>query len=646
MMAKKIAAGISLLLLLASGAYLLLHTAGSGRPFERTEPLGQFRIAKAVEAEGAKIIASTVDNRLVLLVNGAVSKQVQIDDSIGDIAVSADRTKIYVGTASRKVFLYNVDLAPVGGFEVNGRVASLDSAGPGRLIVAYGIGQYSEKYWISLYDEQGTMEFRTQIGFDINAIASGAQGILFATDDGDVGLLSPAGEEVWRRSLQSPVARAGAAGEQFVAGDLEGNVYRLNAAGQVVWTSRVSNYKIGTVASVSAEGRVLAGDESGKMYMLGADGQLQHKTKLAANLVPGPLRLTEESFTLFTENGEQLDCSIDALFASNRQAAMLRTILIADAVLLLALIAALVAAIPRWRAAGARLWRRLLQSRKAYVLLLPSLSLMLLFKYVPALMAIGYSFTNFSLKEPLAFIGLDNFVKIGSDRLFWTGMKNMGLIVAATVVKDLTMPLLTAELIFWLRSSRLKYWLRTSFVLPTIVPGIVVILLWKMIYNPDAGLINHALESIGLGAWKHAWLAEESLAIWSIMFAGFPFISIFAFLVYYGGLIGISKDIYDAAAIDGMDVGKRFRFIDLPMIRPQIRLIVFLAVIGSVQSFANIYIYTRGGPGTATYVPGLQMYDKLSSGDFGYASSLGVVLAVIFLIGVYLNQKFAKAEGV
>jgi raffinose/stachyose/melibiose transport system permease protein len=164
-----------------------------------------------------------------------------------------------------------------------------------------------------------------------------------------------------------------------------------------------------------------------------------------------------------------------------------------------------------------------------------------------------------------------------------------------------------------------------------------------MMYDPYSGLINNLLVLVGLESWQHAWLGEADYAMWSIIFAGFPWITAFPFLVYMGGLINIDKDIFDAADIDGVSGMQRFFRIDLPLIRPQIRIILFFAYLGAIQMYSSIWVYTRGGPGHATYVPALQMYYQISNGaNLGYASAIGLVLFFIVLVGTLSRFRFGK----
>jgi ABC-type sugar transport system permease subunit len=295
----------------------------------------------------------------------------------------------------------------------------------------------------------------------------------------------------------------------------------------------------------------------------------------------------------------------------------------------------------RTRSGGARLSRRIYQARLAYLLLAPAMLLMLLFSYYPGIAAFYISFTNFSLSAPTEFVGLRNFLLLPQDPFFVVGIKNMLILLATNVAKALTVPLLVAELIYWMRNATLRYWFRTAFVFPAVVPGIVAILLWKVIWAPQIGLVNQLLRLVGLGQFQHAWLGEEGTALLAIILTGFPWVEIFAFLVYFGGLLGVNSEIYEAAAVDGANWLTRLLRIDIPSLMPQFRLILFFTFIGSLQGFAGIFVLTGGGPGTATYVPALEMFINISrAAEFGYASAIGFVLAAAVMALVLLRLRF------
>ena len=267
--------------------------------------------------------------------------------------------------------------------------------------------------------------------------------------------------------------------------------------------------------------------------------------------------------------------------------------------------------------------------------------LLLVFAYYPAISGLFYSLTDFSLSNPLEFIGMKNYAAMIHDRVFISGFKNMGFILAANLIKVSTFPLFTALLVFHLLHPRSRNFFKTAFIIPSIVPGIVTVLIWRMIYGSDVGLINQTLELLGLPQLRQAWLGNSRYALGSIIFAGFPWIGAFAFLIYFGGLINISKELYDAAKIDGANAWWCFWKIEFQLLKPQFGILLFFSYRGSIQAYSDIFVFTRGGPGFATYVPGLQMYLEIADrGNYGYASALGVVLfIVVFAVTIIVRSK-------
>jgi len=239
---------------------------------------------------------------------------------------------------------------------------------------------------------------------------------------------------------------------------------------------------------------------------------------------------------------------------------------------------------------------------------------------------------------------LRQFRSLADDRYFWTGIGNLVVLILTGFAK-LLVPLLVAELIFHLRSGRLRYWMRTLFVLQIIVPGVVGILLWVNIYDPNIGLANKVLRALGFGGLARVWLGDVDTALWSIVFIGFPWVNAFALLIFYGGLISIPGDLFDAAEVDGAGAFRRIVNIHLPLLLGQVRLLVILTFIATVQEFAAIFLTTGGGPGSATYVPSLELYyQAVRFNNFGLAAAIGAVLFVVILVGTILNLRFVKSS--
>ena len=294
---------------------------------------------------------------------------------------------------------------------------------------------------------------------------------------------------------------------------------------------------------------------------------------------------------------------------------------------------------------GSGVLRRIYANRTVYLFLAPSYLLMLLFSYYPFLSAIQHSFTRWTVGGVSRFVGLNNFIELAGDDIFRTALVNLLLLSAFAIVVNVTAPLFAAELVFNMKSARLQYASRAVLVFPMVVPFIVMVLVWGFIYDAEVGIINQFLSLVGLEELRRAWLGDQRFALPAMMFIGFPWVGGFSLLIYLAGLQAISSEILDSALIDGVNVVKRFWFIDLPMVLGQVKLILILSVINSLQSFGVQLILTEGGPGFATLVPGLYMYNMAFwYARMGYATTIGFVLFILIFGLTYLNFKGIRVE--
>lgn len=287
-------------------------------------------------------------------------------------------------------------------------------------------------------------------------------------------------------------------------------------------------------------------------------------------------------------------------------------------------------------------WRH----KVSYLFLAPSFALLILFSYYPIVSAIAHSFTEWKGSGDSTFTGLANFAALFKDDVLRESVGNMVKMLLAGIVISLTVPLAVAELIFALRSARAQYLYRVLFVVPMVVPGVVVLLIWGFIYDNNLGLLNQALDMLGLGGLKHSWLGEPGIVLYSLVFIGFPWVGGFGLLIYYAGLQNIPQDIFDSCKIDGATGAGRFRFIDLPLLMGQIKLLVVLGVIGGLQGFQTQLLLSNGGPGYSTMVPGMHLYQNAMTFDrMGYACAIGVALFLVILLLTYINMKYLRSSA-
>lgn len=291
------------------------------------------------------------------------------------------------------------------------------------------------------------------------------------------------------------------------------------------------------------------------------------------------------------------------------------------------------------------LFRRILSSRSCYMFLAPSFLLMATFSYYPFLSSIYHSFTQWTIGGEARFIGFQNFIELARDQVFRISMVNLAKLALFSVAVKVLAPLIAAALIFNLRKARTQYMLRALLVFPMVVPAIVTILVWGFIYDAEVGILNQFLQLVGLGNLQRAWLADARYALFALMFLGFPWVGGFALMVFLSGLQNISTDILDSATVEGTTPLQRFWHIDLPLVMGQVKMILILTIIGVLQGFDVPMILTQGGPGYATFVPGLHMYNMaFRYARMGYATAIGVVLFVLVLGLTYLNMKSIRVE--
>jgi raffinose/stachyose/melibiose transport system permease protein len=293
--------------------------------------------------------------------------------------------------------------------------------------------------------------------------------------------------------------------------------------------------------------------------------------------------------------------------------------------------------VPRTRRAS--VLARVRRAWVVYLFLLPTLLLLLGMKYLPAGLAMGYSFFDWNGVQSGRFVGLDNYLRLASDPVFLGSLANLLVYTAGIVALTIVPPFIAAELLLDVRSSRLQYAFRALFVVPLVVPSIVVLLIWRFFFNPLAGVLNQLLEPLGVPPL--AWLTDPHIALGSVLLVGFPWVGGVAFLIFLAGLQSIPKDLWDAVELDGPGRLRRIVTFDLPLILGEVRVLVVLGILGAIQGFGVIMVLTFGGPGYSTMVPGLYMYLQAFGGGarFGYATAIGVVLFVIIaaLTGVTLR---------
>jgi multiple sugar transport system permease protein len=250
----------------------------------------------------------------------------------------------------------------------------------------------------------------------------------------------------------------------------------------------------------------------------------------------------------------------------------------------------------------------------------------------PILKAMHMSLYHHVLIKPkeYGFIGLGNYARLLHDQVFWLSLWNSFVWVFGSVTFQFLGGFAAALLLH--QGFRGRAVLRTLTLLPWIIPGVVVALIWEFIYQPNYGLLNDVLIRLGWMTERVAWLSSPALAMPAVIVAniwrGVPFFAI----MLLAGLQAIPTELYEAARVDGASVGQRFGYITLPMLRPIIVVATATRIVWTFNYADLIFVMTSGGPANATQITStytlMQAYSNL---DFGYAATLSVALLLIML---------------
>jgi raffinose/stachyose/melibiose transport system permease protein len=280
-----------------------------------------------------------------------------------------------------------------------------------------------------------------------------------------------------------------------------------------------------------------------------------------------------------------------------------------------------------------------------FILLAPVLVHLVVFRYMPTFAAFYYSLTNWNGIKAAKFVGLRNYTDLFSDYVFLDGLRNTAVYTSLRVVLLIGFAFLAAELVFSFKSASVRTFWKIVFVIPLVVPISVTYLLWGFIFEPQSGMLNTLLETVGLESLTRQWLGTSATALSSVAFVQFPFVAGLSFLVFISALEGIPGDVLDACKVEGCGRLRRIWSVDVPMLRGSLIFIAVLIVLGGIQTIEPQLILTRGGPGTATESPGFYVYRAaFQYSDFGLAAAAGVVMVFIGLVFSFYTVR-ARYKG-
>ena len=266
--------------------------------------------------------------------------------------------------------------------------------------------------------------------------------------------------------------------------------------------------------------------------------------------------------------------------------------------------------------------------RTAFGFLAPSLIGVILFLVIPIIFVIGLSLVQWNMLTPMKWVGLANYVNIFE----FDGFGHSLIVTLYYVI--LNIPIQTAFALGMAMLLRRNHAgsgvIRIIAVLPFLSTPVAMGVVWNWIFNPTTGLVNQFLGHLGITG--PAWLSNEATAMPVIAFANIWQYAGYNMLFFLAGLGAIPVALYEAASLDGATKWAQFRQVTLPLLRPTLLFVLVTGVIGSFQVFDTVYVMTAGGPGNATEVASLNIYNTAFAGfRIGEASAMSVVLFLIIL---------------
>jgi len=274
----------------------------------------------------------------------------------------------------------------------------------------------------------------------------------------------------------------------------------------------------------------------------------------------------------------------------------------------------------------------------AYFYLLPALSVIMIFQFIPIFVALGISFTDWDLIEPPSFVGLENYIYMFTDPSFWNSVKVTLYFSIASVILQIASSLVVAVLLS--RGLKAIGLYRTSFFLPFITSLVAASIVWQWIYDGNSGFLNFIVQDI-FKLEAQNWLDDPDFAMPAIILMSVWRVLGYNAIIFLTRLQTIDKSYYEAAEIDGAGEWKKFWSITWPLLTPTTLFLLIISTITSFQVFVQVYIMTPyGGPANSTDVLVFHLYrNAFINFDMGYACSIAYFILFVLLPMPLIQRK-------
>lgn len=261
--------------------------------------------------------------------------------------------------------------------------------------------------------------------------------------------------------------------------------------------------------------------------------------------------------------------------------------------------------------------------------LFPAVAIYAVFVVFPLFQALGFSFFRWKgISAKRTFVGWENYQELFRDNVFWRTLTNGGWILIVSGIVIFTAGMLVAH--GAKNESKSAKLLRSIYLFPQVISGVVVAILWSFLLNPTYGLLTGTLKALGLGAWTRTWLSDSHTALPSVIAAFVWYALGFYIMLFSAGLETIPGEVNEAAALDGSVGLHRFWKVTWPMLWSIKRVATTYLVINVMNIFAIVFLMTAGGPDRGTEVMLTYLYEQaFKNFRFGYATSLAIANFVV-----------------
>ena len=286
-----------------------------------------------------------------------------------------------------------------------------------------------------------------------------------------------------------------------------------------------------------------------------------------------------------------------------------------------------------------------IRNKKAFfAFLLPGLLFYIFTVFYPIVESIRLSFMEWGGIGDKVFVGLDHYVKMFHDPVFYTAFINNLIYLLIVVGMQLSIGLFFAILLTYM--TKYVTLVKTLYYVPCIITTVAITQLFRSMYSVEPmGLLNQFLEAVGLGGMVTSWLADVGTVLAAVSIPeGWRFTGMYM-VIFYAALVSLDPSVYEAAKVDGASEMQILFKIKLPLIKDIILLTLTMCLTGALRGFDIPFLLTSGGPGNASELMSTYMYKKaFSSNQYGYGSALAVFIIIESILVVYTLRKLFTSK--